>query len=44
MAAGFGNRCALMSYSAKFASGLYGPFRYAGYLELALEISNRLET
>lgn len=24
---GFGNRCTLMSYSAKFASGLYGPFR-----------------
>ncbi|KAF8119785.1 hypothetical protein EV363DRAFT_1379593 [Boletus edulis] len=27
--AGFGNRCTLMSYSAKFASGLYGPFRDA---------------
>ncbi|KDQ57816.1 hypothetical protein JAAARDRAFT_194086 [Jaapia argillacea MUCL 33604] len=26
---GFGNRCTLMSYSAKFASGLYGPFREA---------------
>lgn len=25
--AGFGNRCTLMSYSAKFASVLYGPFR-----------------
>lgn len=25
--AGFGNRCTLMSYSAKFASSLYGPFR-----------------
>ena len=25
--AGFGNRCTLMSYSAKFASRLYGPFR-----------------
>ena len=24
---GFGNKCLLMSYSAKFASGLYGPFR-----------------
>lgn len=24
---GFANRCCLMSYSAKFASGLYGPFR-----------------
>jgi len=27
--AGFGNKCTLMSYSAKFASALYGPFRYA---------------
>lgn len=27
MDAGLSNRCALMSYSAKFASGLYGPFR-----------------
>jgi porphobilinogen synthase len=25
---GYGNRCTLMSYSAKFASSLYGPFRY----------------
>ena len=25
--AGYGNRCTLMSYSAKFASSLYGPFR-----------------
>ena len=24
---GYGNRCTLMAYSAKFASGLYGPFR-----------------
>ncbi|KAJ9125952.1 hypothetical protein QFC24_002737 [Naganishia onofrii] len=24
---GYANRCGLMSYSAKFASGLYGPFR-----------------
>jgi len=24
---GFGNRCNLMAYSAKFATGLYGPFR-----------------
>ncbi|WVQ67530.1 uncharacterized protein L199_005730 [Kwoniella botswanensis] len=29
MHAGLANRCALMSYSAKFASGLYGPFRDA---------------
>ncbi|KAG6918545.1 Aminolevulinate dehydratase [Tephrocybe rancida] len=27
--AGYGNRCTLMSYSAKFASSLYGPFREA---------------
>lgn len=27
MQVGLANRCALMSYSAKFASGLYGPFR-----------------
>lgn len=25
--AGYGNKCTLMSYSAKFASALYGPFR-----------------
>ena len=25
---GYGNKCTLMSYSAKFASSLYGPFRY----------------
>jgi porphobilinogen synthase len=25
---GFGNKVTLMSYSAKFASGLYGPFRF----------------
>lgn len=28
MKKGYGNRCAVMSYSAKFASALYGPFRY----------------
>jgi len=28
MEAGLGNRCLLMSYSAKFASSLYGPFRW----------------
>jgi len=27
--AGYGNKCTLMSYSAKFASALYGPFREA---------------
>ncbi|CCM00271.1 uncharacterized protein FIBRA_02301 [Fibroporia radiculosa] len=27
--AGYGNQCTLMSYSAKFASALYGPFRDA---------------
>ncbi|KAM0789441.1 Aminolevulinate dehydratase [Microbotryomycetes sp. NB124-2] len=26
---GFGNRCSLMAYSAKFASSMYGPFREA---------------
>lgn len=26
--AGYGNKVTLMSYSAKFASSLYGPFRY----------------
>lgn len=26
---GFGNRCSLMAYSAKFASNMYGPFRCA---------------
>ncbi|CEQ41934.1 SPOSA6832_03694, partial [Sporobolomyces salmonicolor] len=26
---GFSNRCSLMAYSAKFASGMYGPFREA---------------
>jgi porphobilinogen synthase len=26
---GLGNKCLLLSYSAKFASGLYGPFRYS---------------
>jgi porphobilinogen synthase len=25
--AGFGNRVSVMSYSAKFASSFYGPFR-----------------
>lgn len=28
MHVGLANRCALMSYAAKFASGLYGPFRW----------------
>ena len=32
--AGYGNRCAVMSYSAKFASALYGPFRSAPQLLL----------
>ena len=32
MDAGLGNKCTLMSYSAKFASALYGPFRWAGIL------------
>lgn len=29
---GFGNKVTLMSYAAKFASGLYGPFRCDTYL------------
>ncbi|RXK37087.1 porphobilinogen synthase [Tremella mesenterica] len=29
MRSGLANRCAIMSYSAKFASGMYGPFRDA---------------
>lgn len=28
MDGGLANKCTLMSYSAKFASSLYGPFRY----------------
>lgn len=34
---GFGNRCSVMSYSAKFASGMYGPFRcvQAGFSRVA---------
>jgi hypothetical protein len=31
---GYGNRCGVMSYSAKFASGLYGPFRWVDILAL----------
>lgn len=27
ISSGFGNKCTLMSYAAKFASSLYGPFR-----------------
>lgn len=30
MTAGLANKCTLMSYSAKFASSLYGPFRCVG--------------
>jgi porphobilinogen synthase len=32
MDANLGNRCTLMSYSAKFASSLYGPFRSAKFM------------
>ena len=42
--AGYGNRCTLMSYSAKFASSLYGPFRYSPYENVSsppLNISSR---
>ena len=28
---GYGNKCNLMAYSAKFATGLYGPFRHASF-------------
>lgn len=37
MRAGLANRCALMSYSAKFASGLYGPFRWV--MNMVLPVS-----
>lgn len=37
MDAGFGNKCTLMSYSAKFASSLYGPFRYCVFLSLQIK-------
>lgn len=36
MDAGLGNKCTLMSYSAKFASSLYGPFRYVLYTKGAV--------
>ena len=32
--AGLGNQCTLMSYSAKFASALYGPFRFVSNASL----------
>lgn len=34
--AGFGNKCTLMSYSAKFASALYGPFRCAVFVAVLM--------
>jgi porphobilinogen synthase len=37
--AGLGNRCTLMSYSAKFASSLYGPFRYSQTHRSALRMA-----
>lgn len=39
---GYGNKCTLMSYSAKFASSLYGPFRCV-YLSLCC-IGSRTNT
>lgn len=34
-ASGYGNKVSVLSYGAKFASGLYGPFRYlAEFLSL----------
>lgn len=48
--AGLGNKCTLMSYSAKFASSLYGPFRYGakfiddrGFSETLSAISEMLQ-
>jgi porphobilinogen synthase len=35
---GYGNRVTLMAYSAKFASGLYGPFRCVSLPFLVVEI------
>lgn len=29
---GYGNRVSLMAYSAKFASSMYGPFRYVPFV------------
>lgn len=40
---GYGNKCTLMSYSAKFASALYGPFRQA-YILLFIYCSSRLNS
>lgn len=40
---GYGNRVTLMSYAAKFASGLYGPFRYVVTGGKKLTIVTRLE-
>ena len=41
MRAGLANRCALMSYSAKFASGLYGPFRWVTYCRIVALLLTR---
>jgi porphobilinogen synthase len=38
--AGYGNKCTLMSYSAKFASSLYGPFRYTRIITLMSRSNN----
>lgn len=39
--AGLGNRCTLMSYSAKFASSLYGPFRYVCFAHVSSSAADR---
>jgi porphobilinogen synthase len=35
---GYGNKCTLMSYSAKFASALYGPFRYVSSFHISFAL------
>ena len=40
--AGLGNKCTLMSYSAKFASALYGPFRCVVFGDVGDEIESSL--
>lgn len=41
---GYGNRCNLMAYSAKFASSLYGPFRFVYIITLTFPCSDLLGT
>jgi porphobilinogen synthase len=37
---GYGNRCLVMSYSAKFASSLYGPFRCVCQYDLLRQVGS----